>query len=383
MALSSRASEGEPNTCPICGRLLPAEQSPARSEARCPHCGELLIFGLRSDGLALPAKLDSRLADELVGKGILTQWQADMLVQGKFRGFNIGNYRILCPLGKGRICKVFLAEHTLLNCKCALKVLPTRYGEDRNCLDRLRNEACAITRLAHRNIIRIYELSEDSRYGRSIKYLAMEYVEGRDLRRAVAEGGPMGCSKAVDVIRQAADGLSYAHQEGIIHRNIQPENLLLDPSGVVKIIDFGDVLHVAFPYKEQQPWRISEGERLDIETADYVAPEQIADSGNIDGRADIYSLGLTFYYLLTGRRPYPKTTLVELLMAHRAEQPEPIGKSRPDVPLPLINIIERMTAKVPGERYPKAADVADALQFWLNDAARDRGNDGDHQTPEQ
>ena len=171
----------------------------------------------------------------------------------------------------------------------------------------------------------------------------MEYVEGQDLRRMVEEHGPMDYRKAADFIGQAADGLAHAHQAGFVHRDIKPANLLVDPNGVLKILDLGLARSPSRAKKLAEP----EGEQSAVGTADYVAPEQVMDSRSADGRADIYSLGFTFYYLLTGRRPFPKSTLVELLMAHRVEKPEPISKFRPDVPIELVEIIERMTAKTP------------------------------------
>ena len=171
--------------------------------------------------------------------------------------------------------------------------------------------------------------------------------------------------KTAELVSQAAEGLAYAHQAGVVHRNIQPENLLVDPNGLLKIADFGNAVPAAFPFKEQQPWHLSEGERSEVETADYVAPEQVSASQTVDGRADIYSLGLTFYYLLTGRRPFPKATLVELLTAHREERLEPIDRFRPDVPSQLIAVIERMTAKTATQRYQTAGEVAEALRSWL------------------
>jgi eukaryotic-like serine/threonine-protein kinase len=364
MEPSSRTTEGEPNCCPICGKTLQVEPSLPPGDAPCPHCGQLLVFGVRADGGRVPTKLDHGLADELVERDALTRWQADMLMQGKHRGFHLGPYRILRPLGQGRLSKVFLAQHEILGHQCAIKILPSRCQEDPQWLNRLRREARAITTLAHPNIVRGYDLHKDVRYGKEILFLAMEYIEGRDLWRTVAEGGPMQYGKAADLIRQAADGLAYAHQEGIVHRNIQPENLLVDPTGVVRIIDFGVVVSATFPFTEQQSWPLAEGERSAVETADYVAPEQVTDSGNVDGRADIYSLGLTFYYLLTGRRPFPKATLLELLRAHKAEQPKPISRFRPDVPLQLTDIIKRMTAKIPNQRYQTAGDVTEALHSY-------------------
>ena len=306
------------------------------------------------------------LTDELVKRDILTRWQADMLLKGKHRGFHLGPHRILRPLGQGGMSKVFLAEHEMMRRRCAIKVLPSKYQADPDLLARFHIEARAIAALDHPHIVRAYDFNKSVRYGKEIHYLVMEYIEGPDLRRLIDEQGPLDFRKAADFIAQAADGLVHAHQAGFVHRDIKPANLLVDENGVLKILDLG-LARVTF--EGEQPWQTSEGEPSAVGTADYVAPEQVADSRNVDGRADIYSLGHTFYFLLTGRRPFPKSTLVELLMAHRREQPEPIGKFRPDVPLELIEIVERMTAKEPIQRFQTAQEVADKIQAWLNDSA--------------
>ena len=259
------------------------------------------------------------VAAELVKRGVLTKWQADNLLQGKHRGFRLGPHRILMPLGKGGMSQVYLAEHVMMRRRCAIKVLPTKYQEDPDLLSRFHLEARAIAALDHPHIVRAYDFNKDvSQSGKETHYLVMEYVEGQDLRRMVEEQGPLDYRKAADFIRQAAEGLAHAHAAGFVHRDIKPANLLVDPNGVLKILDLGLAL------EGQEAWDTSERQQSAVGTADYVAPEQVMDSRNVDGRADIYSLGYTFYFLLTGRRPFPKSTLVELLMAHR------VGEARAD-----------------------------------------------------
>lgn len=302
------------------------------------------------------------VAAELVKRGILTEWQADNLLQGKHRGFRLGPHRILMPLGKGGMSQVYLAEHIMMRRRCAIKVLPSKYQEDPDLLSRFHLEARAIAALDHPHIVRAYDFNKDVLRGKEIHYLVMEYVEGQDLRRMVEEQGPLDYRKAADFIRQAAEGLAHAHAAGFVHRDVKPANLLVDPNGVLKILDLGLAL------EGQETWDTSEGQQSAVGTADYVAPEQVMDSRTVDGRADIYSLGYTFYFLLTGRRPFPKSTLVELLMAHRVENPEPISNLRPDVPMELVEIIDRMTSKNPDLRFQTAKDVAERLQTWLHDS---------------
>ena len=327
---------------------------------------------LSSEFLTADARPETarKLADELIKRDILTLWQADMLLQGKHRGFRLGPYRILRPLGQGGMSKVLLAEHEMMHRRSAIKILPGKCQEDSDLLSRFHSEARAIAALDHPNIVRAYDFNKDVRYGKEIHYLVMEYVEGPDLRRMVEEQGPLDFRKAADFISQAAEGLAHAHAAGFVHRDIKPANLLVDPHGVLKILDLGLAM---FTFEAQQASDSSDGKPPVVGTADYVAPEQIIDSQTVDGQADIYSLGHTFYFLLTGHRPFARNTVRDLLAAHRLEQPEPIGKFRPDVPHDLEAIINRMTAKPPGQRFQTAKEVAEKLRAWLSDAQSGRG----------
>jgi serine/threonine protein kinase len=309
------------------------------------------------------------VADELIKRGLLTEWQADNLMLGKHRGFFLGPHRILRPFGQGGMSRVFLAEHEMMRRRCAIKILPGNHQADPDLLRRFRLEAMAIAALDHPHIVRAYDFNRDIKYGKEIDYLVMEYVEGLDLRRMVEEQGPLDYRKAADYIAQAAEGLAHAHASGLVHRDVKPANLLVDPNGVLKILDLG---LARATFEDNDAWQTPEGEQSAVGTADYVAPEQVMDSNSADGRADIYSLGYTFYYLLTGRRPFPKSTLVELLMAHRVENPEPIAKIRPDVPAELIDIVAQMTAKTPELRVQTATEVAEKLKAWLQESESSR-----------
>ena len=162
-----------------------------------------------------------------------------MLLQKKNRGFRLGQYRILRPLGQGGMSKVFLAEHETMRRRSAIKILPSKYEGDADLLNRFRLEAIAVARLDHPNIVRAWDFNKDVRYGKEIHYLAMEYVEGPDLRRMVEEYGPLDYRTAADCIAQAAEGLAHAHAAGFVHRDIKPANLLVDSHGVLKVLDLG------------------------------------------------------------------------------------------------------------------------------------------------
>ncbi len=303
------------------------------------------------------------LAEALVRREVLTTWQSEMLLKGKRRGFHLGTYVLLRPLGQGAMGQVFLAEHVMMHRRCALKILAKKYREDADLLARFRVEAEAIGKLDHPHIVRAYDFNRDTATGSNVHYLVMEYVEGEDLQRIVEKNGPMPYQTAADFIRQAAVGLSHAHEAGFIHRNVKPGNLLVDNKGVLKILDLGlaRLAHGGAEAPQAGTWVSG--------TPDYIAPEQILNRPDLDGRADIYSLGLTFYYLLVGRRPYIKKTMPEILAAHCKEPLEPIDNSRPDIPYDLTCIIDQMTAKLPERRYRTANELAAALQSWLENNA--------------
>jgi serine/threonine-protein kinase len=301
------------------------------------------------------------LADAFVKRELLTAWQAEMLLKGKCRGFHLGPYVLLRPLGQGAMGHVFLAQHTMMRRNCAIKLLAQKYRQDPDLLARFQVEARAIAAFDHPNIVRAYDFNRDTSTGSELLYLVMEYVEGQDLQRIVEKEGVMDYTRAADFIRQAAVGLANAHQAGFIHRDIKPANLLVDSKGVLKILDLG-LARLA-----QGPSEIAQNGNWVSGTPDYIAPEQILNRPDLDGRADIYSLGLTFYYLLVGRRPYIKKTMPEILAAHCKEALQPIQASRPDVPYDLISIIERMTAKLPDRRFASADELATTLQTWLQD----------------
>jgi len=306
------------------------------------------------------------LADEFVRREVLTEWQAEMLLRGKHRGFHLGPYVILRPLGHGNMGSVLLAHHEMMHRRCAIKILPNKYREDPDLLNRFQLEARAVAALDHPNIVRAYDFNKDVRDGSEVYYLVMEYVEGQDLQRMVEENGALETQKAADLIRQAALGLAHAHEAGFVHRDVKPANLLVDAKGTLKILDLG-LAKFAFEVENA-----SHAGTLVIGTPDYMAPEQTVDSAELDSRADIYSLGHTFYFLLVGHRPFPRGTVPELLMAHCREQPEPINDTRPDVSFDLVAIIDKMTAKSPAQRYQTAKEVAESLQTWLHNAASGR-----------
>ncbi len=307
-------------------------------------------------GGSLPAEADV-VAKKLVEAGLLTHWQCENLLEGRHKGFFLGKYKLLDHLGTGGMSSVYLAEHVLMQRRVAIKVLPKHRVEDSSYLARFHREAQAAAALDHRNIVRAYDVDNDG----NIHYLVMEYVEGRDLQQMVKSDGPLDYQTVADFIRQAADGLAHAHKAGLIHRDVKPANLLVDQKKVVKVLDLG---LARFTADENASLTVAYDENV-LGTADYLAPEQALDSHGVDGRADIYSLGCSMYFLLTGHPPFPDGTLPQRLMMHQKQPPPGVLKDRPDAPQDLIDICLKMMAKKPDQRYQSMGEASQALADWL------------------
>jgi len=306
------------------------------------------------------------VANHLVETGMITRWQADKLLEGRHKGFLLGKYKLLDHLGTGGMSSVYLAEHLLMQRRVAIKVLPKDRVEDSSYLARFHREAQAAAALDHRNIVRAYDVDNEG----NLHYLVMEYVEGRDLQRIVHDDGPLDYAVAADYTRQAAEGLAHAHSAGLIHRDVKPANLLVDQNDVVKLLDLG---LARFNDGNLASLTVTHQENV-LGTADYLAPEQARDSHGVDARADIYSLGCSLYYMLTGHAPFPDGTLPQRLMRHQKEMPPAITLDRPDAPADLVEICTRMMAKKPADRYQSAGEVAEALTQWLSDHGYESGS---------
>ncbi len=302
------------------------------------------------------------LGQEFVKSGKLTSWQVEKLLQGKHKGFILGKYHLLSLLGKGGMSSVYLAEHRLMHRRCAIKVLPAKRVHDSSYLGRFHREAQAVASMDHQNIVRAYDVDHVTEGSTEIHFLVMEYVEGNDLQELVLKNGLIDLTSAADYIRQSADGLAHAHQTGMVHRDIKPANLLLDKTNVVKILDMG--LARFFEESDEKSLTVTHDEKV-LGTADYLSPEQALDSHKVDSRADIYSLGCTIYFLLTGQPPFNSGTLAQRLLAHQTQDPPTIRNFRPDIPDSLLNITEKMMQKKAVDRYQTAEEVSNVLVGWL------------------
>ncbi len=263
-------------------------------------------------------------ADLLVKNGDLTRWQAERLLDGRHRGFFLGKYKLLGHLGTGGMSSVFLAEHVLMERQVAIKVLPQKRVHDSSFLPRFYREARAAASLHHPNIVIAHDVGNEG----DIHYMVMEYVAGRDLQVLVREEGPLPYETAANYIYQAAQGLQHAHDAGLIHRDVKPANFLVNNKGVVKVLDLG-LARFSEEDTEKASLTVQHDENV-LGTADYLAPEQAVNSHEVDHRVDIYSLGCTLYYLLTGHPPFPEGTLAQRIMKHHTEEPPSILIDRPD-----------------------------------------------------
>jgi serine/threonine-protein kinase len=251
---------------------------------------------------------------------------------------------------------VYLAEHKISGKKRAIKVLPKKRVSDKSYLDRFYLEGRAAAALNHPNVVRIYDICNEA----DTHYMVMEYVKGRDLYETVKANGPLDFGDSAGYVAQAAEGLAHAHEKGLVHRDIKPANLLLTDDGVVKILDLGLAL---FQEEETESLTVLYNEKV-MGTADYLSPEQAINSHEVDHRADIYSLGCTLYYLLTGKPPFSEGTLAQRIAKHQTAEPPLLKDQRPNCPDELIAICHKMMRKVPAERYANCNELAQVMQHF-------------------
>ena len=287
----------------------------------------------------------SELANLLVRDRLLTQYQADQLLAGRHRSLCIGKYRLLEPIGSGGMGKVYRAEHIIMHRHVALKVLSGAMRSDPLAVARFLRESRAAAALNHPNIIRVYDIDQEL----DMHYLVMEYITGVSVDEFVRRLGPLPWDQAADFIRQGACGLQHAWQSGIVHRDIKPANLLIDSTGVIKILDMG--LAVFHEDESEEASLTQMGNERLLGTADFLSPEQAINSHDVDIRTDVYSLGATFYYVLTGSPPFPSGSLAHKLLCHQTKEPRPIRDVRPEIPKELAEILSRMMGKQPDDRY--------------------------------
>jgi serine/threonine protein kinase/Leucine-rich repeat (LRR) protein len=310
----------------------------------------------------IPPKADPKSVDELVQTLIksenLTAFQGQQVKAGKARALILGTYTILDKIGAGGMGQVFKAQHRKLKRLVAIKMLPPSMTKDAAAIARFEREVEAAAKLRHPNLVG----ADDAAEANGVHFLVMEYVDGKDLSATVKKDGPLPVNKAVNYILQAARGLEFAHSEGVVHRDIKPANLLLDKKGVVKILDMGLARLDSSVGAESGPQADLTGTGTIMGTVDYMAPEQALDTKHADARADIYSLGISLYFLLAGRAAFEGDTVMKKLLAHR-EQPIPsLQDTQTTVSKQLDAVFRKMVAKRVEDRYQTMSEVVEALE---------------------
>ena len=339
-----------------------------------PNSFEELIQLIRKSGMVDESRLTAYIArrqkgrglsadprqatDDMISDGILTNFQAEQFLLGKWRGFSIGKYKLLERIGVGGMGQVFLCEHMFMKRRVAIKVLPPAKAEQPAALGRFYREARAAGSLEHPNIVRTHDIDQDG----NLHFIVMEYVDGSNLLEIVKKFGPMDCGRAAHYTKQVAIGLDFAFKSGVIHRDVKPGNILIDRKGLARVLDLG----LARFFNDQSDMlTVKYDDKIVLGTADYVAPEQVANSHAVDVRADVYALGATLYFLLAGHPPFPTGTVSQKLLWHRTKEPTPIRQLRPEVPEGLAAILAKMMAKDPAVRYQSPAEIVNAITPWI------------------
>ncbi len=304
------------------------------------------------------------LARHLVERNWLTPYQANQLLQGRGDDLLVGSYRILDRLGEGGMGQVFKAYHVSMDRIIALKVIAKDCVSNPNAVTRFHREVRAVAKLSHPNIVIAFEVNQIGQ----TPFLAMEYMDGIDLAKLVQQSGPLPIPRACDYIRQAANGLQHAHEKGLVHRDIKPGNLMVarpspDQPPLIKILDFG---LARFESESDRTTRLTQLGRV-VGTVDYIAPEQAQNARTADIRADIYSLGCTLFYLLTGEPPFPGEDAVEKISARVLGEAPSVRKSRPEVSVALEGVVAKMMARKAEERYQTPGEVAKAMEPHTQD----------------
>ena len=350
------------------GKLSPGEMSAIESHlAACDSCCELLA-STPDDTLMIRAREAATSGFRAHQQTVSTKPASPREIPQALKEHP--RYRVLGLIGAGGMGAVYKAEHRKMERLVALKVINPAFVSSPAALERFEREVKTAAKLSHPNIV----AAHDADAAGELHFLVMEFVEGMSLDRYVASKGPLPSHVAANLIYQAAQGLQHAHEKGMIHRDIKPQNLMRTRDGSVKILDFGlarlasQALQSAPGVAEELPERPADATRAGslLGTPDYIAPEQVTDAHQADIRADIYSLGCTLYFLLTAEPPFIGGTMLDKLNAHKTCEPTPVRLRRPEVSEELVAVLERMMAKDPADRYARPADLAKALKPIAN-----------------
>jgi serine/threonine-protein kinase len=320
------------------------------------------------------------LAKELLRRGWVTDYQLRKIIKGHVADLSLGGYLILEPVGQGGMAEVFKARRRRDGQIVALKVIRSDRRDDTKTLQRFRREVEAMAHLgAHPNIITACDIADVG----VAHFYAMEYVDGANLDRIIAHNGRLPVAPACDYARQAALGLQHAHERGMVHRDLKPGNLMVArPSsngaaadqaesqerfghwGTVKVLDLGLALVPQAAAAATAGFDLTRA-GFSLGTVDYMAPEQVLDAHRVDIRADLYSLGCTFYEMLSGKPPFPDGSAIDKLACHRSKEPPPLQEKRPDLPGPVVEVVNKLLAKKPAQRYQTPGELSGLLSEIL------------------
>jgi eukaryotic-like serine/threonine-protein kinase len=304
---------------------------------------------------------DDELAAKLVEMGRLNRWQAEQLKVGRSK-FTLGPYRIIDAIGQGGMGQVFRAEHRLMGRIVAIKVLP-RHRSTPDAIASFTREIRALAQFDHENLVRAYDAGHDG----NVYFLVTEFVPGTDLRKLVRARGKLSMQDAATIIVQAARALAHAHGRGLVHRDVKPGNLLVTPSGQTKVSDLG--LAGFLGSEDQDDPRFG---RI-VGTADYLSPEHITSPRDLSPASDVYSLGCTLYYAVTGKVPFPGGTGRDKARRHCEETPLNPRRFNLDLSDEFIDVISSMMEKDPLKRIRTAEGVIAGLAPWAADAVAAEG----------
>ncbi|GIW86984.1 MAG: hypothetical protein KatS3mg108_1308 [Isosphaeraceae bacterium] len=313
------------------------------------QCDEIRARVLSGD---LPFDAEE-LAERLVRDQVLTSYQASRLLKNKPHGMALGKYVLLDKIGAGSMGRVYLARHQLMNRQVAIKIVAPEISSNKRVVARFQREMKLVGRLDHPNVVRAFDAD---RMGDAL-YIVMEYVPGKSLGQLMKLRGRLPAASVARQAAQAALGLGHAHAQGVVHRDVKPSNILVGDDGRVRVLDLG--LGVLLETDGENTFMTADN--IAVGTIDYMSPEQ-AMGRPVDGRSDLYSLGCTMYHVISGQRPFPGDSDVERLGKRLNSMPVPLADKVPGLPPGLAEVMDRLLAIKPQDRYQTAEEAAEALE---------------------